>query len=452
MTYKSFIIIFVLIFSLGVFKFSFAQTLDTQANGTQATAQDTAAKDQTVNKDSPGSPSGNNQVVSRDAIGLRLVPNPEHLAPIEWYYKNIKVKGSPQSLLVDGYEAVRDGRTVYVSASKTVTVNRCSDNPSIICQNNTQCTSGSIEDTSLPKHFMATAWAAGQCVTSTIPELYTNIYVISYNQSPETSTTDIFGQLLQYWKFNIDVKNCSRTVTQTCVENVDCPKAENGPEVCGSTGYCNKTIESTCVIDSDCPQGEYCNSKKSTIIRDTKRLADLVNVKAKLESYNKIINRYPRLDTGTYLTNRTISTWPSWAATFSSTIGSAIPNDPVNKLGQCKLDSGDNARFDVTSCWDENAKEFSGTADPLTLPANSRAYYYQYKPVDNSYKFCAIFESGYVHGKAPLTPVCQTGRSCNVSCANKHCGDNGCGGSCGSCANGQICQNFQCRADGTIQN
>src|SRR3990167_3945389 len=52
---------------------------------------------------------------SSDAIALRVIPNPDHLSPGLWYYRQ-GFNGSPQALTVDGYDAVRDGRTVYVNA------------------------------------------------------------------------------------------------------------------------------------------------------------------------------------------------------------------------------------------------------------------------------------------------------------------------------------------------
>jgi len=387
----------------------------------------------------PGVPgNGNNQVISKDAIGLRVVPNPEHFSPLQWYNTNIKVKGSPQSLIVDGYEAVRDGRTVYVNAAKAVQVNRCVTNQSIICQSDAQCGQNTQNETLIP---FETALAAGECQASSIPELYTNIYIISYNQDPEAATTDIFGQLLQYWKFNIDVKNCSQTVTQTCHRNSECPSSE----VCQPTGTCNKTSTQACAIDSECPQGEYCNSKKSTMIRDTKRLSDLRSMRDRLESYNTIIRKYPTLENGTYLTNRTVSTWPSWNATFSSTLGSQVPSDPINVLGSCP-------GFESLTCWNDQTKQFAGSSDPLGLPAASHAYYYQYKPADNSYSFCSIVESGYIQAKNPGSAYCQTGRKCNRNCTNKQCGSDGCGGSCGTCPNGQTCQSGACRLNAPSQN
>jgi len=92
---------------------------------------------------------------SPDAIAIRVMPNSDHFSPLVWYGKNIKLKGSPQNLLVDGYEAIRDGRTVYVNAANI---------------------SGN--------------------------SFYTNIYIISYNQEAEDKTIDIFGQILTHWKFN----------------------------------------------------------------------------------------------------------------------------------------------------------------------------------------------------------------------------------------------------------
>ena len=35
---------------------------------------------------------------------------------------------------------------------------------------------------------------------------------------------------------------------------------------------------------------------------------------------------------------------------------------------------------------------------------------------------------------------------CVPNCSGKTCGDNGCGGSCGTCSSGQVCTNYQCVA------
>ncbi len=364
-----------------------------------------------------------NNVLSRDAIGLRVSPNPEHYSPLDWYNTNIAIKGAPQSLMVDGYEAVRDGRTVYVNAAKIARVNRCALT-NAVCSTRADC-DGDI------------------CAPSPTPELYTNIYIISYNQQPESSTTDIFGQLLQYWKFNSDVKNCSGDVTKLCAEDSEC---EGEGAVCQPTGNCSQNTDKACLLDSDCGMKEHCNNKKSTIIRDVKRLADLKTTKDKLDKLNNVALSYPALSRGTYLTNRTISTWPSWQETFKPALGVDLPQDPINKLGACGGGRLDN--YDPQTCWDEIAKKYSGVANPLALPANSYAYYYQYGTAENTFKLCGISESGFYQGQPIGSPICKI-NAC-TSCTGKQCGTNGCGVSCGTCTEGQVCYKYQCRRSGSI--
>lgn len=58
---------------------------------------------------------------------------------------------------------------------------------------------------------------------------------------------------------------------------------------------------------------------------------------------------------------------------------------------------------------------------------------------DNGYYDCG---TDGLPGTAPMT--CGGGSSCTPSCTGKVCGDDGCGGTCGSCLAGQACQNYQC--------
>ena len=97
---------------------------------------------------------------SADAIAVRVMPNLKQLSPERWYALSVKNPGSPQDLTVDGYRAVRDGRTVYVSAANVDLTNK---------------------------------------------KFYANIYIISYDQRAEDRTIDIFGRLLTHWKFNINL-------------------------------------------------------------------------------------------------------------------------------------------------------------------------------------------------------------------------------------------------------
>ncbi|MFH1837996.1 MAG: hypothetical protein ABH808_00645 [Candidatus Kuenenbacteria bacterium] len=52
----------------------------------------------------------------KDIIGIRVYKNPKHISPLLWYKNNVPNSGNPQLIKVDGYEALRDGRSIYVSA------------------------------------------------------------------------------------------------------------------------------------------------------------------------------------------------------------------------------------------------------------------------------------------------------------------------------------------------
>jgi hypothetical protein len=278
---------------------------------------------------------------SSDAIAIRVIPNPEHYSVGRWY-SNQGFKGSPQSLLVDGYEAIRDGRTVYVNAGNIDTVTN---------------------------------------------KFYTNIYLISFSQAPEDATMDIFGQMLLHWKFNTNIE-------------------ENG--YCFTPPNPTSLTEERCLIDSDCADGTFCGSKKAKVIRDTKRLADIVEMRLAIEGYKKVKGFYPQMSSGTYLPFTTISTWPSWKNNFATEIGiSQIPLDPINLLGKCKPDCCNDSclgnvvcqgDYETKTCWDDKNKKF---ADPnqnniVDLPAYSLATIYSLNPMENTYRLCSMMESGYV--------------------------------------------------------
>lgn len=273
---------------------------------------------------------GVNAEVSPDAIAIRVIPNPEHYSPVRWYMDQ-GFTGSPQSLLVDGYEAVRDGRSVYVNAA-----NLGDDGG-----------------------------------------MYTNIYLISYNQDVEDVTLDIFGQILAHWKFNSNLEDSEGT--------------------CFNPDSDFTSSENNCRVDGDCLIDELCDSTKAKLVRDTKRLSDLVEIKIYVENYKTANSYYPKLSAGTYLPNKTISVWPSWQDNFAGVIGfSNLPVDPRNKLGACNTEDGYD--FDSDTCWDEENKSFwdHDGDDVFELPDNSFVYVYEGSSDGSDYSIQAVMESGYV--------------------------------------------------------
>ncbi|MFZ4648594.1 MAG: hypothetical protein ACOYMB_03075 [Patescibacteria group bacterium] len=257
---------------------------------------------------------------STDAIAIRVLPNLEHYGIQRWY-KEKNFAGAPQFLIVDGYEAIRDGRTVYVNATNIV------DNV-----------------------------------------IYTNIYLISYNQEIKMGTTDALGQIIANWKFNNNVSSFG---------------------VC-KTGAIST---STCLIDGDCLGKGFCSSNKAKITRDVKRLAVIAELRDALENYKNTNKRYPDLPSGSYVPHLTISTWPSWQNTFGVQLGiDKSLTDPVNKLGACG-----NPRFEETTCWDKDAGEFATSTDPLRFPNESQVIAYQSRNNGNEYNLCASMESGNIY-------------------------------------------------------
>jgi hypothetical protein len=232
--------------------------------GTQATAYKSPTLLPDIAKGSPhGGPSGSGVLreyffknpESQDAVALRIYSNPDHLSPRAWYDSRTDiVKGSPQTLTVDGYEAIKDGQTVYVNA-----VNQ-----------------------------------SGQ-------DLYTNIYVLTFNQGADKSTQEIVQQLLTNWQFNINLNE----------------------------------------------------EQKTLIRRDLQRARDVKAVKGLMSAYRKNNNRYPTLDSGTYRKGLSVSAWSSWQSALGNAIGQTLPTDPINAFKTCP------AGYSATTCWNSTAQQYT---------------------------------------------------------------------------------------------
>jgi len=268
-----------------------------------------------------------------DAIALRVFPNPDHFSAMSWYQKQ-KFTGSPQSILVDGYEAVRDGHSVYVNVANL----------------------------------------AGLPTPTT---LYTNIYLITYNQNADNETEDIFGKILENWKFNSNISG---------------------------SGFCVEDGTKNCLYDDECSFGDYCNSLKARVIRDTRRLSDLAGLNIALEDYYSKKGSYPTLSAGTYLPGKTLSVWPSWTSTLSSEIGVSVPTDPVNKIGPCGSPG-----YAEETCWNDVFKQF--ITNLPTIPTNSLMYGYYSYGSGSSYDLCSNFETPYT-----ITPPLVSFSGCVPAC------------------------------------
>lgn len=179
-------------------------------------------------------------------------------------------------------------------------------------------------------------------------EFYTNIFIISFNQNAEQATKKIISQIINNLKFNT---NNSAT-------------------------------------------------KKAKIIRDTRRMADLVELRLLINHYYQQNGYYPQLKSGSYLPHRSISVWPSWRKTLSNELGTVLPIDPLNKLGECDSsnDSCNKDNFEASTCWDNKDKCFGGaipladSGERVTLPSDSYVYVYRTNDDGSVYNVCAKME------------------------------------------------------------
>jgi len=235
---------------------------------------------------------------STDAIGIRIYRNTNNLSPQAWYHaQGFDESASFQNLQVDGYEAIKQGRSVYVSSANL---------------------SGST--------------------------LYTNIYLMSYNENASQETIEIYNRLLDNWTFNTNIQDIS--------DNRICSVSQT---------YCTK--------DSECPSNEICDASKTKLIRDTKRITDLGEINSYILKYKNDNGKYPELLSGTYEQGRSTSKWPSWAQTLGSELGSGLPTDPLNEFN-LPCHQTENDKYDQESCWNDTDKQF-------ICPTGSYIYQYQ---------------------------------------------------------------------------
>lgn len=272
---------------------------------------------------------------SSDAIGLRMYNNNNHYSPEQWYKArfNPNLQGNLAKLTIDGYSAAQEGRTTYVNAA----------------------------DFSNDRN-----------------SVYTDIYLMSYNQGADKITENIYGQMVSNWFFNAGTQ------------------AQGGLEYGEALGYCSlgqATADNMCFTDLDCVKRNagFCtvkagdvmhNADKAKITRDTQRLADIQDIYSTFAGYyNKLRcsndfprvcktnadcfgdgvcgNFYPNLRAGTYITGKTFSAWPSWQDNLAKELGAKLPVDPINRFwawdGTKSVDCAD--PYNAQTCWDQTNKQ-----------------------------------------------------------------------------------------------
>jgi len=111
--------------------------------------------------------------VSSDAIGIQVYENEGGLSPDQWYKKHWPGGPASQRITVDGYPAVRSGRTVYVAAMNIIGGN-----------------------------------------------IYNNIYLITYHPDSSAETISIYNALLDNLKFNVNIDPKRQMTDFQCLKGV----------------------------------------------------------------------------------------------------------------------------------------------------------------------------------------------------------------------------------------
>lgn len=279
---------------------------------------------------------------NKDVIGLRIEKNLMH-APIEEWYAARGFKGSPQKTSVNGFPALQDGRTLYISG--------------------------------------ANASVFGLDRFEGINNLRTNVYVFSYNQGASADTLAIYQQMIQNFELLANVRDFGNV----------CYYDEQGSGIQGLKETSENYVEGeegtiSCVSDYDCrlvasvPGAvARCAGLKGKISRDLKRLDDLLTIDGEIGDYYAEHFSYPMMSIGTFVPGRSASTWSSWQSTLGNNLSTALPVDPVNKL-VCGDDEAEES-----TCWNQEAQEFS------CMPG-SLAYQYVMGVGGQEYELRAQFE------------------------------------------------------------
>lgn len=380
-----------------------------------------------------------------DGIGIRIAQNPLHLNASRWYASR-GFTGTPQALTVDGYEAVRDGNTVYITAS------------------NLETTGGTVESV---------------------------VYIVSRNPNATASTSAIFDQLVANFTLNV---NLTQDTGNVCVS----PQPAGGSVV-----FLQNSQPVSCTADWECGRIQTtlrCGSAKAKLQRDRVRISDFQTFNAKLETAKQATGRYPQVQTGSFIQGMSTSRWPSWGQSFASELSGAVPLDPVNRFqscGRCQtsdrtlmgicsdtsecstgqtcvaMTGADAARngFDPATCWNPTSQRYLCPAVQQGGRTVQASHVYQYRSIDQGarYELATTFEgtAATLYRPTLLTSlrrctnvdrICSADTDCNVTvpagstiAATGSCRDTG--GTWiygGSCLNTEYAAASSCTATGPL--
>lgn len=259
-----------------------------------------------------------------EAFGIRVYSNSENLSPAKWYEENAVNPGSPGSYEIDGYEAVKDGSSYYVSVS------------TVIDDNN----------------------GDGTLNTGTY-DLYNNMYVITFNDSDRMNEIEdaIVNSLSFNW--NVDVYACEASDKSKLTRDTKRLNDLN------TIAY--RLNEYYGDLEDDGEDGEYPLPLSESF---GSYLTEMTT--SKWNSWqgalgNVLGSSLPEDPYNTFYVSSTDDPW----SIEEDDIDTPWENDAFSEDEQCLNSPDENYHFDTSgTCWDEVNREFY-------CPENSHIYAYR---------------------------------------------------------------------------
>ncbi|MDP2631113.1 MAG: hypothetical protein Q8P56_06960, partial [Candidatus Uhrbacteria bacterium] len=230
----------------------------------------------------------------------------------------------------------------------------------------------------------------------------TGVYVLAYDTSMITSSPklktylgsvagidrdDTTGAVVYYFTTNTNAQAATREILNTLLANIQLSKTKP-------------------FFDT--------NSDGALLRRDVKRIVDFEYMARALSLYASRNGTYPKIESGSFIKNATISAWStSWNDLMRSIGLSPVPDDPQGAVHFPDSPCG-GSNYERSTCWNVTDKKFgygSGTSadDVKTAVGSAGVHAYSYKFATlNSYEMCAKFETLYIGGSVESQLFCRT--------------------------------------------
>jgi len=228
--------------------------------------------------------------------------------------------------------------------------------------------------------------------------------------------------------------------------------------VCVSKSEVSDVGETECKIDIDCPEGRSCREGKCVVIETEDASSDIVS--------QDIIDEDYLLEDRVFEDNPDVESFEDIIIEDAGIDEFVDVSKDVGCKDECqpmgKLECVDNETY--RECIKgENGCLILSDKNYCSKPPRNYCVDSKYVRIYDTTGKCTNDRCEYSYTDKECASGCENGvcKNCTPDCANRECGDDGCGGSCGSCSNvpvdycidsstlrdyngANICQNYKC--------